>query len=252
MYLTNHEHSETNATPNNKACHPNCQMTGFYSYEQYVKLPLHFEADSTFDNIAVCKMVERRVDRAFAINSIGIVAPCIGTTGTKACPCSVFIIGKLHICDIDFAIAGELLIEISNTINLSIYSASVITLPAIAIIGSKTETRCQAVAVVLVNLRAIAVPEAVEIERRPHQLCLRCQRPVVIHGKSLSGFNAERIAEGIMSVCEAVHIIDLQITIIPVGLCLTVNVETIAAIPCERAAQTPALCFDRAGLPPEK
>lgn len=56
-------------------------------------LPVDLEADITLDGIAVGEMIERRVERAFAVERIFVVGPGVGATGTDATP-SAIIIGE--------------------------------------------------------------------------------------------------------------------------------------------------------------
>lgn len=76
-------------------------------------------------------------------------------------------------------------------------------------------------------------------------MCLWGQRPMIINGKTLAGFDAQRIAQGLVAVVELlVECVRVEIAVIPVDLGLTIDIEAIIAIPGGSCTQSPALRAD--------
>ena len=134
------------------------------------------------------------------------------------------------------------MIEVGEPVDIAACHPARTVLPCILVVGGDAEATLQAVALVQRNVRAEGIGEVVKIDIGIGQLCLWRDRPVLVDDDPLAGFEAQRVAETVIAVCQALaECIGGNIAVVPVELCLPIDIEPVLAKPGQRAAKTVAV-----------
>ncbi len=208
---------------------------------------LHPEPRSAIDTVAVSEIGQAGVDGYLAVERIFVVIPVIAAAGADTAPGAVIGRGEVHTGDIGLVAIEELIIKVGDAIKIGAGQLAGTILPGILVIGGKSNPALEAVAAAKRHVGAERVGEVVDIDIGIGKLRLRRQGPALVKIDPLARLKAEGIAETIVAVGKAgAERIGGQITVIPGRLCLPVDIKTVLAIPCQRAAQSITVGVDRA------
>ncbi len=121
------------------------------------------ETDGSGDCGAGTEMIEARIDAALPVKRILIVP---GERSAKAdpAPCPIVADFERHIGNSDCAVAGKILIQIGNAVEIGLDRCTSHGRPGVAIIGSKPQTQAQAVVAFSGNAALIRVGKITEAD----------------------------------------------------------------------------------------